>query len=142
MARDPATLTISQVARRTGIPVTTLRFYERELPGLFRIRKTSGGHRRYGETEVGRFVTVRRLTHVEGLGLARVRRVLTPRGEGEAIRDELDSLREAHTAGIEALHALTRRVAELEGRLAALESAPPRRRRWLKRREPLGEEDR
>ncbi len=50
MADPPPTFSISAVSRRTDIPVSTLRFYERELPGLFHIRKTAGGHRRYGET--------------------------------------------------------------------------------------------
>jgi hypothetical protein len=40
---DTPHLTISALSRRTGIPVTTLRFYERELPGLFRVRTTPGG---------------------------------------------------------------------------------------------------
>ena len=64
MPPDPATLSISAVSKRTGIPVSTLRFYERELSSLFHIRKTAGGHRRYGEADVDRFVTVRRLTDV------------------------------------------------------------------------------
>jgi DNA-binding transcriptional MerR regulator len=134
MAREPAGLPISEVARRTGIPVTTLRFYERELPSLFHVRKTSGGHRRYGETEVSRFVTVRRLTEEQGLGLAEVRRALLPRDEPDALREELDAIREAHGAQADALDALRQRVGELEARLASLEaSGPPRRRRWLRR---------
>ena len=134
MAREPAGLPISEVARRTGIPVSTLRFYERELPSLFHVRKTAGGHRRYGETEVSRFVTVRRLTEEQGLRLAEVRRALLPSHEPDALREELDALREAQGAQADALEALRRNVGELEARLASLESpGPPRRRRWLRR---------
>jgi MerR family transcriptional regulator/heat shock protein HspR len=134
MAREPAGLPISEVARRTRIPVTTLRFYERELPSLFQVRKTSGGHRRYGEREVSRFVTVRRLTEEQGLRLADVRRALLPSDEPDALREELDGFREAHAAQADALEALARRVGDLEARLAALEtSGPPRRRSWLRR---------
>jgi DNA-binding transcriptional MerR regulator len=134
MAREPAGVPISEVARRTGIPVTTLRFYERELPSLFHVRKTSGGHRRYGETEVSRFVTVRRLTEEQGLRLADVRRALLPQDEPGPLREDLDGIREAHGAQADALDALRRRVGELEARLASLEaSGPPRRRRWLRR---------
>jgi DNA-binding transcriptional MerR regulator len=134
MARDPATLTISQVSRRTGIPVTTLRFYERELSGLFRIPKTAGGHRRYAEADVARFVTVRRLTEAEGVGLAEVRRVLMSRGEPDALRAEVDHVVELLAAETESLHVLERRLAALEARIAALEAAPAPRRRWLGRR--------
>ena len=131
MTSDPATLSISAVAKRTGIPVSTLRFYERELASLFHIRKTAGGHRRYGEADVDRFVTVRRLTETEGLGLAEVRRAVLSRGENEALREEIERLVEAEAAAAGAMEALVRRIAELERRLAALESGPPRKRRWL-----------
>lgn len=130
MVRDPATLTISAVARRTGIPITTLRFYEHELPALFRIRKTGGGHRRYDETEVARFVTVRRLTE-SGLGLAEVRRALLSRGDQEAVREEVERLTEAQAEESGTLEALAIRLRELEARIAALEAAVPRRRGWL-----------
>ena len=134
MAREPAGLPISEVARRTGIPVTTLRFYERELPSLFQIRKTSGGHRRYGETEVSRFVTVRRLTEEQGLRLAEVRRALLSRDEPDALREELDGVRAGQIEQVDALDGLRRRIGELEARIAVLESAgPPRRRKWLRR---------
>jgi DNA-binding transcriptional MerR regulator len=134
MAPEPDGLSISAVAERTGIPVSTLRFYERELPGLFYIRKTSGGHRRYGAGDVERFAAVRRLTEVEGLGLAEVRRVLMSRGDSEALREEVERVRDAGAADAQALRDLQRRVESLEGRIAALEAGPPRRR-WLRPRQ-------
>jgi MerR family transcriptional regulator, heat shock protein HspR len=130
---SPASLSISAVSRRTGIPVSTLRFYERELSGLFHIRKTSGGHRRYTEADVARFVTVRRLTESEGLSLADVRRVLASRGDAEALREEVERVREAGAAGSLALRDLERRLEALEARLAAVEASPARRG-WLRRR--------
>jgi DNA-binding transcriptional MerR regulator len=113
--------------------VSTLRFYERELPGLFHIRKTAGGHRRYGEADVARFVTVRRLTESEGLPLSEVRAVLKSRGDAEELRDEVERVREAGAADGQALRDLERRVASLEARIAAVETAPPKRG-WLRRR--------
>ncbi len=126
-------LSISQVAKRTGIPVTTLRFYERELRGLFHIRKTVGGHRRYDEADVARFATVRRLSEAEGLGLAEIRRALTSRGDAEALREEMESIVASRLAEADAVERLERRVAELERRVAELGAAPPRRRTWLRR---------
>jgi DNA-binding transcriptional MerR regulator len=133
MADSLPTLSISAVSRLTGIPVSTLRFYERELPGLFHIRKTAGGHRRYADADVARFVTVRRLTESEGLGLFEVRRVLTSRGDAEALREEVERVRAGGAADALALRDLERRVETLEARLAALESAPAKRG-WLRRR--------
>lgn len=131
MGTEPATLSISAVSKRTGIPVSTLRYYERELSALFHIRKTAGGHRRYSEADVGRFSTVRRLTETEGLGLSEVRRAVLSRGQSEALREEVERMAEALAASAAALEALTRKLSELEARVAALESGPPRRRRWL-----------
>ncbi len=133
MPPEPSGLSISAVAARTGIPVSTLRFYERELPGLFHIRKTSGGHRRYGDGDVQRFTAVRRLTESEGLGLAEVRRVLMSAGDAEALREEVERVRNAGAADGQALRDLARRVDALEARIAALEAGPPRRR-WLRPR--------
>lgn len=127
---DPATLSISQVSRRTGIPVSTLRFYERELAGLFHIRKTAGGHRRYAESDVERFSTVRRLTETEGLGLGEVRRAVLSRGESEPVREQVERLAEGTAAAAGAAEVLARRVTELEGRVAALEGGR-KKRRWL-----------
>ncbi len=131
MTSGPATLSISAVSRRTGIPVSTLRFYERELASLFHIRKTGGGHRRYGEGDVERFATVRRLTETEGLGLAEVRRAVLSRGDNEALRGEIERLIEAEASAAGAMESLARRITELEGRVAALEAGPPKKRRWL-----------
>ncbi len=133
MPPEPTGLSISAVAARTGIPVSTLRFYERELPGLFRIRKTSGGHRRYADGDVERFAAVRRLTESEGLGLAEVRRVLMSAGDAEALREEVERVRDSGAADGQALRDLIRRVDALEARIAALEAGPPRRR-WLRSR--------
>jgi len=133
MPPDPATLSISAVSKRTGIPVSTLRFYERELSSLFHIRKTAGGHRRYGESDVERFVTVRRLTETEGLGLAEVRRAVLSRGENEALREQVDRFVETQAAAAGAMEALLRRIAELERRVATLEAGPSKKRRWLLR---------
>ncbi len=132
MGNDPATLSISQVARRTAIPVTTLRFYERELRGLFHIRKTAGGHRRYGEADVDRFATVRRLSEAGGLGLAEIRRALTSRGDAEALREQMERILASRSAEADAVESLERRVSELERRIAEIGTAPPRRRRWLR----------
>ncbi len=134
MTDSPPTLSISAVSRLTKIPVSTLRFYERELPGLFHIRKTAGGHRRYGEEDVARFVTVRKLTESEGLGLAEVRQALMSRGDAEALREEVERVRSRGAADNQALHDLERRVDDLEARITAIESSPPPRRGWLSRK--------
>ena len=130
-----AGLSIGAVARRTGIPVTTLRFYEREIPGLFPIRKTAGGHRRYDDRDVARFGTVRSLT-ADGLPLAEIRRALMSRGENQAVVEALDRLARAQEAAGETVAELLARVAALEARLSALEKP---RKGWFRRPRDSGE---
>jgi DNA-binding transcriptional MerR regulator len=117
-------ISIAEVSTRTGIPVPTLRFYEKELPALFRIAKTAGGHRRYSEDDVRRFTALRRLTGEEGLRLSELKELLIQAEESER-RREIDLLLEVHEAETRELEELRRRVEALEKRLA--EPSPPRR---------------
>ncbi len=126
-------LSIATVSRRTGIPITTLRFYEKELPGLFLIRKTRGGHRRYRDQDVERFTAVRQLTEMQGLKLSEVRRVMASRGDQEPMREEVEQLRERQREEAQSLEELFGRLARLEELVRLLEAGHSRRRGWFKR---------
>jgi DNA-binding transcriptional MerR regulator len=125
-------LTIAEVSRQTGIPVTTLRFYEKELAGLLPLRRTRGGHRRYRPEDVARLAAVRKLTDSEGMKLADVRRVLSSRGDFEPLKDQLDRLREILSQESARIDELLHRLSRLEERLTELEGRPPRPRKWFK----------
>ncbi|GAB1511405.1 MerR family transcriptional regulator [Actinophytocola sp. KF-1] len=106
------TLGIGELARRTGLPVRTIRFYCDE--GLLTPARSTGGHRRFDVTAVERLGTVRRLRGL-GLGL-------------RAIADVLDGRRSLADAVAAERHALDREVATLAWRravLRAVEEAPP-----------------
>ncbi|MEO8189632.1 MAG: MerR family transcriptional regulator [Acidobacteriota bacterium] len=120
-------VSIAEVSRRTGIPGSTLRHYEREMPALFLIRKTAGGHRRYEEKDVARFATIRRLTEDEALPLSEIRRVLSSSGDHDSLREEVSRLRAALQEEGWAVAELSRRVGLLEERLAKLSE----RKRWF-----------
>jgi DNA-binding transcriptional MerR regulator len=122
---------IADVSRRTGIPASTLRFYEREMPGLFWIRKTAGGHRRYSAEDIERFQAIRRLTETESIPLAEVRRVLTSRGDPDPLREEVDRLRVLQEETGWALEELVRRVSALEARIREPGPGPGGKRRWF-----------
>ena len=124
---------IAEVSRRTGIPATTLRFYEKELPGLLPIHKTRGGHRRYGPSDVARLDLVRRLTTQEGVTLAQVRAILTSRGDYEPLREEIERLGERLGRQSDAIEDLSRRVGRLEEKLEIRGATRPRRRGWFRR---------
>ncbi len=98
MSDDAPLLTIGQLARRSGVPVRTIRFWSDEgvLPPTDR---STGDHRRYDAAVVARLDLVRTLRE-RGLGLDDVRRVLE---------------RERTVADVAAAH-----VAAIDGRIRAL----------------------
>jgi len=135
MARPSAAgLTIADVSRRTGIPATTLRFYEKELPGLLPIRKTRGGHRRYAPEDVNRLALVRRLTSEEGVTLAQVRAVLTSRGDHEPLREEVARLAALVAEQADAIESLASRLARLETQAGEGVASKAHRRGWFRKR--------
>jgi MerR family redox-sensitive transcriptional activator SoxR len=66
-------LTIGEVAERSGVSPSALRFYEDR--GVLRAQRTEGGQRRYG-TDVLRRVAFIRVAQRVGLSLEEIRRAL------------------------------------------------------------------
>ena len=70
-------LRISEVAERTGLPASTIRYYESE--GLIEpAERGSNGYRRYGDTEVERLSFIAGAKRLN-LGLAEVRQLVAAR---------------------------------------------------------------
>lgn len=65
-------LSIGEVARRTGVPPSTLRYYEQE--GLLPSAPRVAGRRRYGEREV-QMVKVLRFSQQAGFTLAEIKKL-------------------------------------------------------------------
>jgi MerR family redox-sensitive transcriptional activator SoxR len=66
-------LAVSGVAKRTGVPVSTLHFYEAK--GLIKSHRNKGNHRRYAR-EVLRRVAVIRVAQRSGIPLVAIRTAL------------------------------------------------------------------
>lgn len=80
---DQRLLGIGEVARRSGVSVDTLRFYERE--GLIpHPDRDSGGRRRFDTGVLDQLAVIRALRQV-GVPLADVRDLLQSRGEGGTV---------------------------------------------------------
>ncbi|MEU6036835.1 MerR family transcriptional regulator [Actinomadura sp. NPDC047616] len=109
--RDPG-LGIGDLARLTGVPVRTIRFYCDE--GVLDARRSAGGHRRFDRDAVDRLRLVRRLRGF-GLGLPAIVQVL----------NEERSLGEAVAAERAALDVELAALAWRRARLRALEEARP-----------------
>jgi hypothetical protein len=60
------TMRISQLAERSGVPATTLRFYE--ATGLLPAARNPAGYRLYGEEAVERLAFIGAAKHLDGGG--------------------------------------------------------------------------
>ena len=91
-AHDPmkAVFVISVAAELAGVHPQTLRIYERK--GLVDPGRTTGGSRRYSETDIERVRRIQDLT-AAGLNLEGVRRVIALEDEVRRLQAELE---EAH----------------------------------------------
>ncbi|MFI6046756.1 MerR family transcriptional regulator [Nocardia sp. NPDC051321] len=105
-------VSIGELARRTGVPVRTIRFYCDS--GILQYHRTGGGHRVFDAAATDRLLLVRRLRAM-GVPLSAIVRVLDG---SETISEAAAAERVALDAELEALR--WRRAA-----LYAIESAPP-----------------
>jgi MerR family redox-sensitive transcriptional activator SoxR len=105
-------LTVGEVARRSGLPVSTLHFYEAE--GLIQSWRTAGNQRRYGR-DVLRRVAVIRVAQRAGIPLAGIREALTalPQSRTPTVADWA----RLSTAWRAELDARIRRLTELRDQL-------------------------
>jgi DNA-binding transcriptional MerR regulator len=99
-------LSIGEVAKRTGLSVHALRFYEREGLLVGPVQRTSGGRRRYTSADVDWLLICVRLRE-SGMPLADLKRFaelvrLGPGNEAERLR-LLDAHRQRVDAQIQAL---------------------------------------
>ncbi|MFT7838201.1 redox-sensitive transcriptional activator SoxR [Saccharothrix sp. BKS2] len=79
MSKLPDTLTIGQVADRSGVPHTALRFYEER--GLIASERTAGNQRRYARSVLRRLAFIRTAQRV-GLSLEDVQQALAALPDG------------------------------------------------------------
>jgi len=98
------TLSIGELAGRAGVPIDTVRYYERnEL--LAPATRLPSGYRRYGEAEVKRLLFIRRAKAL-GFTLPEVRELLTL-----SSKRSVASIKQAAKAKLEDID---RRIAELQ----------------------------
>jgi MerR family copper efflux transcriptional regulator len=113
---------IGELARRSGVPATALRYYE-QLGLLPEPDRTESGYRNYGEDAADRLAFIRAAQAV-GLTLAEVRQVLGVRDAGEApchvVTDLIEHRHAEVKTKIAELRGLERELAALRVRAAEL----------------------
>jgi len=102
-----AVYVISVAAELAGVHPQTLRIYERR--GLVDPARTTGGNRRYSETDIALLLRIARLTE-EGLNLAGVKRVLALEAEVARLEAELATTRSEGDQAVAEVHRQYRRA--------------------------------
>jgi DNA-binding transcriptional MerR regulator len=114
---------ISEVARRSGVPPKTLRYYG-DI-GLVRPERTPSGYREYDDRVFDRLAFIRSARAL-GLSLAEIRGIVTVRDNGEAPCSHVtELLRERSAAIARTIRELRTLEAELRGLLARAEEFNP-----------------
>lgn len=111
------TLTIAEMAERTGLTAHTLRYYERI--GLLEIARDAAGHRVYSADDFGRIVFLNRL-RTAGMPIRELQRYVALVAAGTQTEPERLRMLLEHRDAVRAqLHELTFALETIEFKIAA-----------------------
>jgi DNA-binding transcriptional MerR regulator len=120
--------TIGQVSRETGLPVSTIRFYEKEFGGYIRAIKTPGGHRRFRSTDVTKLKRIHTLAHEQGRALKEVKETLVSDLDPDSLRRDLDLLLEVFENLVQENVKIHKAIKDLTYRLTLVEEDRKKKR--------------
>jgi DNA-binding transcriptional MerR regulator len=107
-------LSIGEAARRTGVSVHTLRYYERAGLVVTRVDRTRSGQRRYQQEDL-EWITVCTRLRATGMPIKAIRRYAQLVSAGHGNEHERLALMEAHRADV------TAKLTELRENLALID---------------------
>jgi DNA-binding transcriptional MerR regulator len=119
-------VSIAEAARRTGVSVHTLRYYERAGLVVTTVERTGGGRRRYQQQDLY-WITICTKLRATGMPIKTIRRYAQLVSAGPGNEQERLALMEAHRAEVtakidelrESLKLVDRKIDVYRGRLAA-----------------------
>ena len=112
-------MTIGEMSGKTGLPPSTLRYYENK--GLLRVSRDGGGRRDYGEGDIAWVQFLRRLKET-GMPLKDIRRYAELRYAGEATMPErLEMLRRHREYVLDQRRRWEEYLHNLDGKIALYE---------------------
>ena len=110
----PAGLSIGEAARRTGVSVHALRYYERAGLVVTTIDRTAGGRRRYQQLDLD-WITVCTRLRATGMPIKTIKRYAQLVSAGHGNEQERLALMEAHRADV------TAKLAEIQENLKLID---------------------
>ncbi len=73
---DPQLWGIKEVSEKTGLPASTIRYYDQQFSEFLGVKRGAGRRRLFTPQAVERLLTVQRMLKEEGLSLRQVRQAL------------------------------------------------------------------
>jgi len=67
---------IKQVGEELDVPVSTIRFWQKEFAGFIRPQRTDGGQRRYSEQDVAKFRQIRDMVYDKKMSIDQAKQIL------------------------------------------------------------------
>ena len=107
-------MSIAEAARRTGVSVHTLRYYERAGLVITTVERTNGGRRRYQQLDLD-WITMCTKLRATGMPIKTIRRYAQLVSAGHGNEQERLALMEAHRADV------TAKLAELQENLKLID---------------------
>ncbi len=72
---------IKEVSEQVGVPVSTIRHWQKEFSGIVRPARTNGGQRRYSARDIDKFREIKELVYDKKLGIGKAKEVVN-KGNG------------------------------------------------------------
>lgn len=127
--QEEGLVTIKEAARRTGLPASTIRYYDQQFEEFLAVKRGNGRRRLFTPEAVQRLLDIQRLLKDQGLSLRQTRQALAgqaspaaalaapePDGRVETLRAEVEALR----AEVRSLERRLKDLREIQERTLAL----------------------
>ena len=125
-------ISIGDVSQRTGLPVSTIRFYENEFGTYLQIVKTAGGHRRFRPEDLEKLKYIHDLIHVRKKSLKEVKAALLSDKDPVLLRRDIDLLLEVYETTVQENQRLRSALEDLGKRVLLLEEEREKGKRRFK----------
>lgn len=124
---------ISKLEKMIGLPSSTLRYYEKEFSFYLNIPKSPGGHRRYTQEHIQKFLYLKKLIHEQGLSIKEVKNRVLSDEDPKKMRQEVDLLLKFTSELAEENIRIRKNIEDIYTRLNSLEEKLEKNKSFLKR---------
>ncbi|OGF68125.1 MAG: hypothetical protein A2Y62_15670 [Candidatus Fischerbacteria bacterium RBG_13_37_8] len=124
---------VSKVEKLVGLPSSTLRYYEKEFSFYLNIPKSVGGHRRYSNEHIQKFLYLKKLIHEQGYSIKEVKNKVLADEDPKRFRQEIDLLLKCTSELAEENLRIRKNIEELYKRINDIDEKFTKSKGFIKR---------